>query len=315
MEEMNHTQFNGFILQGFSDIDDVRILLFVFFLCMLLLTLTINILVIMAVQCHAHLQSPMYFFINILSILEMWYTMTTAPKLLSLLLTKDNRISYGWCFAQLYMFHSLGMTDCALLAVMAFDRCMAICNPLRYTTIMNERMCRVLAIICWAFGFLAATIPLTMTIKVPMCQSYIIDHYFCDIAPLLALACTDISFTIAINRCVVGFAIMFNFILILIIYINIIWAIMKLKSNTGRMKAFSTCSSHLIDVALIYGTAFSVYGSPKGPQTVNYEKLFSLVYTVFTPFLNPIIYSVRNNEMKSAIRGIFQGKLHMFRMK
>ncbi|XP_018087142.2 olfactory receptor 6N2 [Xenopus laevis] len=282
---------------------------------MFLITLTGNMVVIMVVQLHARLHTPMYFFITVLSILEMWYTMTTAPKLLSLLLTKDNRISYEWCFTQLYMFHSLGMTECALLAVMAFDRCMAICNPLRYTTIVNEKMCRCLATLSWSFGFLAATIPLTITIKVPLCRVHHIDHYFCDLAPLLALACTDISFTNTINRCVIGFATMFNFIFILVMYINIVWSIMKLQSNTGRMKAFSTCSSHLIVVALIYGTAFSVYGSPKKSQIVNYDKLFSLVYTVFTPFLNPIIYSLRNNEVKIALRGIIQGKLDTFRLK
>ncbi|XP_002937805.2 olfactory receptor 6N2-like [Xenopus tropicalis] len=315
MEEMNRTQFNGFILLGLSDIEDIRILLFVFFLSMFLLTLTANMLIIMAVQCHARLHTPMYFYIKVLSFLEIWYTSSTAPKHLSLLLSKDNRISYGWCFAQLYMFHSLGTTDCALLAVMAFDRCMAICNPLRYTTIMNDRMCRCLATLSWAFGFLTISIPLAMTINVPLCRAHIIDHYFCDLAPLLALACTDISFTIAINSSVIGFAIMFNFIFILIMYINIIWAIMKLQTNAGRMKAFSTCSSHLIIVAIIYGSAFSVYGSPKGPQTANYEKLFSLVYTVFTPFLNPIIFSLRNNEMKIALSGIFQGKWHILMLK
>ncbi|KAE8588008.1 hypothetical protein XENTR_v10022274 [Xenopus tropicalis] len=312
---MNHTQFSSFILRGFSDIEDIRILLFVFFLSLFLLTLTGNMVVIMVVQSHARLHTPMYFFITVLSGLEMWYTMTTAPKLLSLLLTKDNSISYGWCFAQLYMFHSLGMTECAVLAVMAFDRCMAICNPLRYTIIMNDRMCRCLASLSWTFGFLAATIPFTMTIKVPLCRAHIIDHYFCDLAPLLALACADISFTNTINRCVIGFATMFNFMFILVMYINIIWAIMKLQSNTGRMKAFSTCSSHLIVVALIYGTAFSVYGSPNKSQIVNYDKLFSLVYTVFTPFLNPFIYSLRNNEVKIALRGIIKGKLDIFRLK
>ncbi|OCT68999.1 hypothetical protein XELAEV_18040307mg [Xenopus laevis] len=308
MGERNHTQFTGFILLGFSDIEDVRILLFIFFLSMLLMSLIGNMLIIVAVQHHSGFHTPMYFFITVLSFLELWYVMITGPKLLSLLLTKDNRISCEWCFAQLYMFHSLGITEGTLLAIMALDRFMAICNPLRYISIMNERMCSFLAILCWTVGFLLATIPTTLTIKVPLCGPYQIDHYFCDLSPLLALACKDISVTVMINRCVIGFAIMFNFTFILVMYLNIIVSILKLGSNTGKKKAFSTCSSHLTVVVMIYSTTFAVYGSPKGAEYVNYDKLFSLVYTVLAPLLNPIIFSLRNNDIKMALKGIVQRK-------
>ncbi|OCT68998.1 olfactory receptor 6N2-like [Xenopus laevis] len=310
---MNRTQ-HDFLLEGFLNLNNLRILLFFCFLPTFLLTLAGNMLVILLVQWHTRLHTPMYFFVTNLSFLEIWYTMTTAPKLLALLLTKDNRISYEWCFAQLYMFHGLGMTECALLAVMAFDRCMAICNPLRYTTIMNERMCRALAVICWTFGFLASVIPTTLTQKVPLCGLYYIDHYFCDLAPLLALACTDTSFTSAMNSSVIGFATMFNLVFIIIMYINIIWAIMKLKSNTGRMRAFSTCSSHLIVVVMFYSAAFTVYATPKGSWPTSYDKLIAIVYTIVTPLLNPIIYTLRNNEVKIALKETIQSKLETLKL-
>ncbi|KAG8449822.1 hypothetical protein GDO86_016479 [Hymenochirus boettgeri] len=310
----NHTQFDGFLLQGFSNLDDFRILLFSFFLCTFLLTLTGNMLVILAVYSHSRLHTPMYFFVTNLSLLEMWYIMTTAPKLLSLLLTKDDRISHDWCFAQLYMFHGLGMTECGLLAVMAFDRCMAICIPLRYTMIMNGRMCTFLAILCWAFGFMASLIPTILTVNVSLCGPHYIDHYFCDLAPLLALACTDTSFTKTINSSVIGFATMFNLIFIIFMYLNIIYSIMTLRTNTGRQKAFSTCSSHLTVVVLFYSTAFTVYASPEGSWVTSHNKLFALVYTIFTPLLNPIIYSLRNNEVKIALKGIIHRKCKHVRL-
>ncbi|KAM4690460.1 olfactory receptor 6N2-like [Rhinophrynus dorsalis] len=262
-------------------------------------------LIIFVVKSYMHLHTPMYFFIINLSFLELWYISTTVPKLLSLLVTNDKRISLQWCFAQLYMFHGLGMTECTLLAVMAFDRCMAICNPLRYTNIMNERMCRVLASVCWTYGFLAAFIPMIFTLMVPLCGGTI-NHYFCDLAPLLTLACINISLNNIINSCVIGFSTMFNLIFIIVMYFNIIYSILKISSNTGRSRAFSTCTSHLTVVVLFYSTAFTVYVSPKGVHAVIDDKMFALVYAMFTPLLNPIIYSLRNKEVKTALKRSIQ---------
>ncbi|XP_075700727.1 olfactory receptor 6N1-like [Rhinoderma darwinii] len=298
----NHTWFEDFHLQGFSNIEDYSIGLFFIFLFTYLLTLSGNMIIVLVVRLHLQLHTPMYFFITNLSLLEIWYISTTVPKLLAILVTNDKRVSFHWCFAQLYMFHGLGMTECGLLAVMSFDRYMAICNPLRYTSIMNDRMCGQLALLCWIYGFVAATIPLSFTIRVPFCGLRSIDHYFCDLAPLLNLACINTSLNNSVNGLVIGFATMFNFIFIIIMYINIIYSIMRMKTNTGRIRVFSTCSSHITVVMLFYSTAFTVYASPKGLHSVDYDKLFALVYAMFTPLLNPIIYSLRNKEVKTALK-------------
>ncbi|XP_072283731.1 olfactory receptor 6N2-like [Pyxicephalus adspersus] len=298
---MNQTFSSGFLLLGFASIKNYSICLFFIVLLIYLLTLSGNMLIILVVHFHIYLQTPMYFFITNLSYLEMWYISTTVPKLLFILLTNDKRVSFQWCFAQLYMFHGLGMTECALLAVMSFDRFMAICNPLRYTAIMNERRCRSLALLCWSYGFLAATIPLVFTIKVPFCGLRHIDHYFCDLAPLLSLACISTSIINTINSCVIGFATMFNFVFIVVMYINILFSIVQMKTNSGRSKAFSTCSSHITVVMLFYSTAFTVYASPQGTHSVEHDKMLAIVYAMCTPLLNPVIYSLRNKDVKLAI--------------
>ncbi|MEE6490664.1 hypothetical protein FKM82_015937 [Ascaphus truei] len=306
MEEVNKTQLRDFFLQGFANVENFHMWLFVLFLLIYLLTLSGNMLIVLVVRCHVHLCTPMYFFIVNLSLLEMWYISTTAPKLLSLLLTGDKRVSFQWCFAQLYMFHGLGMTECYMLAVMAFDRYIAICNPLKYNTIMNDRMCKQLALICWALGFMSAIIPLTMTLRVPLCGSRHLNHYFCDLAPILSLACAETSLPHTINGSVIGFTTMFNLLLIIVMYVNIAASIMKIKPNIGRSQAFSTCSSHLTVVVLLYSTAFTVYVIPKGVHFVDYDKLFALVYAMFTPLLNPVIYSLRNKEVKAALKSGIQ---------
>ncbi|KAM3920386.1 olfactory receptor 6N2-like [Leptodactylus fuscus] len=305
LNKRNETQFDDFHLQGFANVEDYSIGLFFIFLFTYLLTLSGNIIIILVVRLHKQLHTPMYFFIVNLSLLEIWYISTTVPKLLTILVTHDKRVSFHWCFAQLYMFHGLGMTECALLAVMSFDRYLAICNPLRYTSIMNNKLCSYLALLCWTYGFMAATLPLGFTITVPFCGRRYIDHYFCDLAPLLSLACINTSLNNTVNGCVIGFATMFNFIIILIMYINIIYSIVRMKTNTGRIRAFSTCSSHITVVMLFYSTAFTVYASPKGLHSANYDKMFALVYAMFTPLLNPIIYSLRNKEVKKAVKRIF----------
>uniref|UniRef100_A0A8C5MG38 Olfactory receptor n=1 Tax=Leptobrachium leishanense TaxID=445787 RepID=A0A8C5MG38_9ANUR len=300
MEEANATHYSDFVLQGFYHLEAYRISLFILFLSTYIFTLSGNMLIIVVVCCQVKLHTPMYFFISNLSFLEMWYVSTTVPKLLTLMVATNHRISFHWCFAQLYMFHGLGMTECALLAIMAFDRYVAICKPLRYSTIMNRTTCQLLASLCWLYGFTSSTIPLIYTLKLPLCGPRHINHYFCDLAPLLGLSCTDTHFNDLINSCVIGFATMFNLSFIILMYINIIYSVIKIKSNIGRKKAFSTCSSHITVVLMIYSTAFSVYGSPKHVRS--YDMFFALMYMVVTPLLNPFIYCLRNKDVKRALR-------------
>ncbi|KAG8560283.1 hypothetical protein GDO81_014884, partial [Engystomops pustulosus] len=302
----NQSWLDHFYLQGFASIENYKIGLFFIFLSTYLLTLFGNMIIVLVVCLHVNLHTPMYFFITNLSFLEIWYISLTVPKLLAMLLTNNKRVSFHWCFAQLYMFHGLGMTECALLAVMSFDRYLAICDPLRYKSIMNDRLCKGLSLISWSYGFTSATIPVSFAIILPFCGPRYIDHYFCDFAPLLKLACINTSLNNIVNICVMGFAIVFNFIIIKIMYINIIHSIMRMKTITRRIKAISTCSSHITVVMLFYSTGFSVYASPKGLHSVNYDKMFALVYAMFTPLLNPIIYSLRNKEVKIALRRSFK---------
>ncbi|KAG8560284.1 hypothetical protein GDO81_014885 [Engystomops pustulosus] len=305
MNKKNQSWLEDFQLQGFANTENYSIELFFIFLFTYLLTLLGNMVIVLVVRLHVNLHTPMYYFITNLSFLEIWYISCTVPKLLVMLLTNDKRVSFHWCFAQMYMFNGLGMTECALLAVMAFDRYLAICYPLRYRSLMNDRLCRHLVLISWTYGFMAATITLSFTITLPFCGPGYIDHYFCDLGPLLLLACINTSLNNIINSCVIGFVTVLNFIIIIIMYINIIHAIIRMKTNTGKIRAFSTCSSHITVVMLFYSTAFTVYCSPKGLHSVKYDKMLSLVYAIFTPLLNPIIYSLRNKEVKIAVRRIF----------
>ncbi|XP_073465102.1 olfactory receptor 6N2-like [Aquarana catesbeiana] len=298
----NQSYFNDFMLEGFVSTGNYNLAMFTVFFVIYLLTLIGNILIILVVCYHINLHTPMYFFITNLSFLEIWYVSTTTPKLLAMLITKNKIIPFRWCFFQLYMFHTLGITECNLLAIMAIDRYVAICKPLRYKTIMNIKACICLASMCWILGFLIAIIPTTLTSQVPFCGRYVVNHYFCDLAPLLGLSCGDITLTVIINRCVGGFATMFNMAIVIVMYINIIISIVKIKTNTGRMKAFSTCSSHLTVVTLFYGAACIVYASPKEVHSGDFDKIFAILYAMLTPFLNPIIYSLRNQEVLSGLR-------------
>ncbi|KAM4013543.1 olfactory receptor 6N2-like [Anomaloglossus baeobatrachus] len=292
MEIFNKTSFE---LQGFVELENYSITMFIVFLFG-------NMFLISVVYYEIRLHTPMYFFITNLSFLEIWYVSTTTPKLLIMFLTKNKKISFQWFFAQLYMFHGLGITEGIVLSVMAVDRFVAICRPLRYNIIMNPRVCRKLSMMCWITGFLIAIIPITLTSQVPFCGTYYLHHFFCDLAPLLSLACRDITVTVPINRFVGGFTTMFNLSIVLLMYMNIIYSIMKIKTNKGRKKAFSTCSSHLIVVTLFFGTACVVYATPKKAHSVDSDKMYALVYAMFTPFLNPIIYSLRNKEVISGLK-------------
>ncbi|XP_029435642.1 olfactory receptor 6N1-like [Rhinatrema bivittatum] len=306
MDGLNQTVEKNFIILGFSSFHEFEVPIFLLILLVYLTTLAGNLVIITLVRVEACLSSPMYFFISSLSFLEILYVSVTVPKLMANLLGISKSISYIGCFTQLYVFHSLGITECVLLAVMSFDRFLAICNPLRYKTIMTNKLCFTLAVSSWLVGFSAALIPTTLATRLSFCGRREINHFFCDLAPILNLACTDISLNIAVNSSVAGCATMIPFSMIIVFYINIIIAILRIKSAEGRRKAFSTCSSHLIVVALFYGTAIIVYVRPKGSYPVDYDKLLALMYAVFTPLFNPFIYSLRNNDVKEAVRKLYK---------
>ncbi|XP_069491529.1 olfactory receptor 6N1-like [Ambystoma mexicanum] len=300
MEDGNETRVREFHLLGFSSFHRFQPLLFVIILFVYLITITGNVVIILVVRMETCLHSPMYLFISTLSVLEIAYISVTVPKLLTLLLGANPLVSFVGCFTQVYMFHSLGISECVLLGVMAFDRYLAICKPLHYTTIMTSQSCIQLASFAWVMGFLDALIPTIFTARLRFCASNQINHFFCDLAPLLNLACGDISFTAMVNTLVGGCSLI-PLCLIVVFYVNIIWAILQIKTTEGRHKAFSTCSSHLIVAGLYYGSATIVYVIPKGSRSVENDKLIALMYAVFTPMLNPFIYSLRNKEVRHAI--------------
>ncbi|XP_004714860.2 olfactory receptor 6N1-like [Echinops telfairi] len=303
MDPDNCTWNQSFILAGLTATRMIRSLAFVGTLCIYLLTLTGNLLIIVLVKADSGLSTPMYFFISVLSFLELWYVSTTVPTLLHTLLHGRFPILSVVCFIQLYVFHSLGMTECYLLGVMALDRYLAICRPLHYHALMSRQVQLWLAGASWVAGFSAALIPASLTATLPFCWKEV-AHYFCDLAPLMRLACVDTSWHARVHGTVIGVATGSNFVLILGLYGGILRAVLRLPSAASRAKAFSTCSSHMTVVALFYGSAFTVYVGSPGSRPEGTEKLIALVYALLTPFLNPIIYTLRNKEVKEAVKRV-----------
>ncbi|KAM3918981.1 olfactory receptor 10A7-like [Leptodactylus fuscus] len=241
----------------------------------------------------------MYFFISNFALLEIIFISVTVPKLLTNLIDANRKISFTGCFAQLYAFNSLGVVECYLLAVMAFDRDLAINRPLHYSSIMNNSLCMELAAAPWVIGFVTAAIPTIFTAKLEFCGPNEVNHFFCDLAPLQNIACSDPLVSNLVTSSTAIFATVVPFVIILGFYIHIIATISKIKSTVGKQKAFSTCSSHLIVASLFYCSAIVVYVRPKGSQ---HDKYLALMYTVIIPLLNPFIYTLRNKDVKAALR-------------
>lgn len=303
MGHVNHTWMPSFLLAGFTTTGSLQPLAFLGTLCIYLLTLAGNLLIIVLVWADSGLSTPMYFFISVLSFLELWYVSTTVPMLLHTLLHGRSPISSAACFVQLYVFHSLGMTECCLLGVMALDRYLAICRPLHYHSLMSRQVQLWLAGASWVAGFSAALVPASLTATLPFCLREM-AHYFCDLAPLMQLSCVDTSWHDRVHRAVIGVANGCNFMFILGLYVGILKVVLNLPSAASRAKAFSTCSSHITVVALFYASAFTVYVGSPGSHLKGTDKHIALVYALLTPFLNPIIYTLRNKEVKEAMKRV-----------
>ncbi|XP_029436748.1 olfactory receptor 6F1-like isoform X1 [Rhinatrema bivittatum] len=291
-----------FLLLGFSSTRDPQIFLFILFLLFYLLTITANLLIITVVRAEPHLHKPMYFFISNFSFLEIWYTTVTLPKTLNSLLTGDKAISSIGCIAQFYFIFFLGATQHFLLAVMAYDRYLAICNPLRYSTIMTNSVCSQLVVGSWLVGCLSISLPAALMSQLLFCGPNKIDHFFCDFAPLLKLSCTDTSINEVIFSVVAWTVILGCFLVTMVSYICIIITILRIPSSVGRQKAFSTCASHLTVVSIFFGTVIFMYIRPKAKDSSHVDKVISVFYSVIIPLLNPMIYSLRNKEMKDALK-------------
>ncbi|XP_069618724.1 olfactory receptor 6B2-like [Ranitomeya imitator] len=302
--EKNLTVVTVFFLLGFQASKGLGTLLFYLFLLVYCGTICGNLLIITLVSTSKNLNNPMYFFISQLSIGDILLTTNIVPKMLQLFLYNGKTITFIGCFTQLYLFSSSETFECLLLAVMSYDRYVAICNPLRYASIMTRTCCMKLAFISWSLGFSVSVPTTVVTALLTFCGPNIIDHFFCDMNPLLGIACSD-TIIVYLEITLLGVPIIvIPTIIIIASYAKIIVAILRIPSNTGRQKAFSTCSSHLTVVSIFYWTMFSVYVFPAKGQSSTISKMISLLYTVFTPFINPIIYSFKNQKIIEAVKKI-----------
>ncbi|XP_076968353.1 olfactory receptor 10A4-like [Tamandua tetradactyla] len=306
----NWTTVHEFVLVSFSELSsELQALLFFLFLTIYLVTLTGNVLILLVITADSALQSPMYYFLRNLSFLEIGFNLVIVPKLLGTLIMHDTTISFLGCATQMYFFFFFGTVECCLLATMAYDRYVAICNPLRYPLIMGRKACAQLAAASWFSGIPVGTVQSTWIFSFPFCGPNRVNHFFCDSPPVIALVCADTSLFELEGLIATVLFILFPFLLILGSYVRILSTIFRMPSTEGKHKAFSTCSSHLLVVSLFYSTAILMYCRPRSSTSPENKKMLSLSYTVVTPMLNPIIYSLRNNEVKAALRRVLHRSL------
>ncbi|XP_076987995.1 olfactory receptor 13F1-like [Tamandua tetradactyla] len=302
MFQANWTSVTGFVFLGFSYYPKVEILVFVLCLLMYLITFLGNIILISISILDSHLHTPMYFFLSNLSFMDIWYTSSALTPMMVNFVSGTNTISVLGCAAQMYISLAMGSTECVLLSVMAYDRYVAICNPLRYSIIMNRRVCVQMAVGSWITGCLTALVESASVLQLSLCGHNNINHFTCEILAVLKLVCVDTSMAQLIMLVISTLLLPMQMLLICISYAFILSSILRISSADGRSKAFSTCTAHLTVVVLFYGTALSMYLKPSAVDSQEVDKFMALVYAGLTPMLNPIIYSLRNKEVKVALK-------------
>ncbi|XP_031240410.1 olfactory receptor 484-like [Mastomys coucha] len=302
LEDGNNTAVTEFILLGLTDDPVLRVVLFTMILCIYLVTVSGNLSTILLIRVSSQLHHPMYFFLSHLGSVDIGYSSSVTPNMLANFLVKQNTISYLGCSIQFGSAAFFGGLECFLLAVMAYDRFVAICNPLLYSTKMSTQVCVQLVIGSYIGSFLNASFATVSVFNLFFCGPNIINHFFCDFAPLIELSCSDVSVLVFVISFFIGLITMITVFVIAISYTYILITILKMRSTEGRQKAFSTCTSHLTAVTLFYGTVTFMYVMPKSSFSTDQNKVVSLFYLVVIPMLNPLIYSLRNNEIKGALR-------------
>ncbi|XP_041534545.1 olfactory receptor 5AC1-like isoform X1 [Microtus oregoni] len=294
--EGNRTLLTEFVLRGITDRPELQVPLFLVFFFIYVITMVGNLGLIFLIWKDPHLHTPMYLFLGNLAFSDACTSSSVTPKMIMKFLNKNDMISLGECFSQFYFFCSSATAECYLLVAMAYDRYVAICNPLHYVVIMSKRLCVQFISVSYLIGLLHALLYVGMLFRLTFCSSNIIDHFFCDLIPLYTISCTDPFINALLLFIFAVFIQVSTFMSIIVSYIRVLFAILKTKSEKGRSKAFSTCSAHLVSVSLFYGTLFVIYVL-SGSDTENYQgKLYSLFYTIIIPLLNPFIYSLRNKE-------------------
>ncbi|XP_015270258.1 PREDICTED: olfactory receptor 49-like [Gekko japonicus] len=302
----NGTRVEEFILLGLTDDPNLEILIFLLLFSTYLLTIMGNVLIIAITLVDHHLYTPMYFFLRHVAFVEIGYTTTIIPKTLANMAKGHKTISVIGCFTQSYLYFSLGTTEFFLLAVMSVDRYVAVCNPLRYSTIINGQICPLLVLCCWVAGFLLILGPAATLFQMPFCGSNIINHFFCDNGPLLKLVCADTNLLELVSFLSAILSLIGTLAINLVSYVHIISSVLHIPSTAGRQKTFSTCSSHITVVSITYGSCIFLYVKPKGTSRLDFSKSVAVLNTVISPLLIPFIYCLRNKQVKTALIGAFR---------
>ncbi|XP_044279547.1 olfactory receptor 5V1-like [Varanus komodoensis] len=302
----NQTVITEFILLGLSSDPFLQLFLFFVFLIFFIVTLLGNATILLVTRTGPTLQTPMFFFLSHLAFADICYSTVTVPKMLGNLITKQNTISWEECIAQVFFFIQTSCAEAFILTAMAYDRYVAICDPLHYATVMKKEICKHLVTGAWAISFLIALVNVLSLLNLHFCRNNTINHFSCELPSLLVLSCTQTLtnyIVLLISVLAFGFS---SFLLTLISYIYIISTILKIQSREGRSKAFSTCSSHLIVVGLFYIAAFFRYVKPSSVSLIDLDKVVSIQYSILTPMLNPIIYSLKNKDIKAVLAKLFE---------
>ncbi|XP_076709082.1 olfactory receptor 6C76-like [Callospermophilus lateralis] len=302
----NHTSATEFILLGLTDDPKLNIFIFLFLLFTCILSITGNLTIITLTLVDLHLKTPMYFFLRNFSFLEISFTTVSIPRYLVSITTGDKTISYNSCMAQVFFFILLGSTEFFLLTAMSYDRYVAICKPLHYTTIMNSRVCTLLVLGSWLAGFLIIFPPVIMGLQLDFCDSNIIDHFTCDSSPMLLISCTDTSLLELLAFILAILTLITTLTLVILSYVFIIKTILRIPSAEQRKKAFSTCSSHMIVVSISYGSCIFMYVKTSAKEGEALTKGIAMLNTSVAPMLNPFIYSLRNQQVKQSFKNFLK---------
>ncbi|XP_026575050.1 olfactory receptor 6M1-like [Pseudonaja textilis] len=300
-ENISGNAVTEFLLLGFSHLQKMQLPLFCIVLIMYVLALMGNALVVLMIRLDSRLHTPMYYFLSHLSWLEIIITTTVTPKMLSILISEKS-ISFFACAFQVTLYFLAGTTEVLLLGAMSVDRYLAICNPLRYTAIMSNQVCSLMVVFCWFISFVCIVVGIVFKSNLPYCGPNIIDHFFCDTGPLTMLICADTHLVQALEFASSCFTLLSSVAITTISYVCIIVTVIRMPSAQGRNKAFSTCSSHITVASIYYGSSIFIYVRPSGSSSMDFNKLATMLNTVVTPLLNPIIYSFRNKAVKEVLK-------------
>ncbi|XP_042532140.1 olfactory receptor 8H1-like [Dipodomys spectabilis] len=315
MRIWNQTCVTSFILVGLTDAGEIQRALSVLFLLIYLISLLGNLGMIMIIRLDLQLHTPMYFFLTQLSFLDLCYSNVITPRTLGNLLTSTKSISFVGCFTQMFWFIMFSATECFLLSAMANDLYIAVTKPLHYPAIMSPRLCHSLLTGCYMIGFIDSSVIVLWMSRLQYCNSNVIHHFFCDTSPILILSCNDTYNIEIVIFLIAGSTLMVSLFIICMSYVSILLTVLKISSTSGKQKAFSTCTSHLLGVTIFYGTTIFTYLKPKNSYSLGKDQVASVFYTIVIPMLNPLIYSLRNKEVKSAFFRVMQKKESFRRLK